>query len=151
MYIGKVAKSMLVKEVENDIILRHFLVRRIRSLEVMFTNGLNHWCEFVQGSDIMAPFTISNVKLVSEGTVLIVNYSHLGLGGGDSQSIVRTFQMNNRFNFDSFDHPSIAMRKNIKNIFMSEEGDFFEINIKVTKNRKITGESMKDRVMLEEV
>ena len=42
---------------------RRFLVRRQRSLEILFTNGIYHWVNIVPGAESNAPFEITDIIL----------------------------------------------------------------------------------------
>lgn len=73
------------------------MIRRQRSLEMMFTNGLNHWTTFIASSEVQDPFHISDVILSPNNKSLIAYYSILG---NESQVFVKTFIQNENDNFD---------------------------------------------------
>ena len=70
IYIGK-SKHLDAKNKH----FRQFLVRRQRSLEVMFTNGLYQWSERVPGSECKHPFGVSDIILSQNSAHLLAYYS----------------------------------------------------------------------------
>lgn len=110
--------------------LRSFLIRRRRSLEVMYTNGLSHWTEFIEKSDVKAPFIISDINLSSSCNKLIAFYSVMG---NEAQVSIKTFMKNQYNSFDFYEDSYLASIKNLKNASLRGE-DLFEIKIELTQN-----------------
>jgi len=63
------------EKIDNKKYVRKFLVRRKRQLELMFTNGLNHWTVYIMESAVDEPFHISDIKLSDDNRTIIVYYS----------------------------------------------------------------------------
>lgn len=53
-------------------VLQQFLIRRKRSLELMYTNGLCHWVTEIKGSKVESPYIISDISLSQDNRILIV-------------------------------------------------------------------------------
>lgn len=89
IYMGKVqvnSKNSMSSEKSKN--MRQFLIRRKKSLELMFTNGLNHTTSFIAHSEVQDPFHISDVMLSANNKSLIAYYS---IQGNESQVFVKTF------------------------------------------------------------
>jgi hypothetical protein len=87
---------------------RKFLVRRQRSLEIMFTNGLYYWSEMVPNSEIKHPFEIQDIILSKNFKHLLVYYSPVGF---QSQVKIKTFVKNESENFDDYEHNQLLGTK----------------------------------------
>ena len=71
IFMGKIDYNLNEPDKKPKIV-RQFLVRRQRSLEIMFTNGLNHWVEEIPKTEVVYPFQISDVVLSPDNYRLIV-------------------------------------------------------------------------------
>jgi len=68
------------------------------SLEIMFTNGISHWSEFVPNSDISLPLIIDSVKVSKNKSTILVRYT--SKSGSDLTAFVRTFKRISSGNFE---------------------------------------------------
>ena len=65
-----------------------FLVRRKRSLEIMYTNGLYHWVEPINNTRVHPPFIISDITLSQNNQKLFVFFT---MSGNSAQVQIKTF------------------------------------------------------------
>lgn len=110
---------------------RQFLVRRIRSLEVMFTNGLTHWVEPIPNSEVEYPFVISDVILGNDNKRLIVYNSVKGV---DTQVQIKVFhQEGNNFQMN-LENTLQTLEK--KNVSIDKFGDLIDIQIQMYSSQQ---------------
>ena len=74
IYMGKCMKHFSEKELPVE--YRKFLIRRKLVMQLMYTNGLTHWTEPIDGTQPLVGFQTSEVKLKRDHSRFIVLYSH---------------------------------------------------------------------------
>lgn len=125
IYMGKVDINRDVPDTKPKYI-RQFLIRRLRSLEIMFTNGLTHQVEPVPNSEVKYPFVISDVILGQNNQKLIVYNS---VAGYDTQVQIKVYQKKN-LNFRiSLENTLKTLEK--KNMTLDKFGNLYEIQVQM--------------------
>ena len=123
IYMGKVDVNEDVPNTKAKFV-RQFLIRRLRSLEIMFTNGLTHQVDPVPNSEVKYPFVISDVILGQDNQKLIVYNS---VAGYDTQVQIKVYQKKN-LNFRiSLENTLKTLEK--KNMTLDKHGNLYEISI----------------------
>jgi len=110
--------------------MRKFLIRRKLSLEVLYTNGLIYWTEFINQSDVSPPYNITDITLSKDNTKLIAAYSPQ-----ENESIVklRFFKANAENKFVYNDDQALMGITNLKNIYIDKLNDVTAIQIELCK------------------
>lgn len=74
MQSNEVIDVILMRKV--DATTREFLIRRQRSLEIMYTNGLFFWKKDIKDSEVSHPMQISNLLTTKNFDRIYVFYKH---------------------------------------------------------------------------
>jgi len=50
---------------------RQFMVRKLRHLEIIYTDGLEYWTEQVDKSEVKPPYYIADILMSNENDILL--------------------------------------------------------------------------------
>lgn len=134
LYMGKYGKTYgNINNQKKDQLVQQFLVRRKRSLELMYTNGLYHSVEQINNTRVDAPQIISDITLSQNNQKLIVFFS---IVGNNAQVQIKTFHWDSSAQtFLEYDDKNIGNIKNMKNLIL-KNNEPFEIKIELSVSSK---------------
>lgn len=124
---------MKAKKQEQPKEFRRFLIRRQRSLEILFTNGLYFWVNPVPQSETNPPYEISDIILSRNKQTLLVYYSPYMV---PSQVHLKTFKAAPGDNFEVYEDKIMMGTKNMKNITLDNKGQLFSIRVEKFRSAK---------------
>ena len=113
---------------------RQFLVRKKRSLELMYTNGLNCYSMKIPNSDVQPPFNVSDITLSNNGKIILAYYSV----SGNDQYLLKTFKQDpiDEYQFQQYQHSFNTERKLSRNIVFDKNDNIMEIKINLLSSQK---------------